>query len=118
MFPELTDWKKIVEKTKNFVDEYWFENLNLYPSIRYNIFQWLKNHHPDLIKEYQKIYPVRKSCLLKQLSESPTLSNGVYFTQNDYWNKTEKEIKNYGEENKLNFKIYFHHVRSLRQKRI
>lgn len=87
MFPELTHWKEIVEKTRNFADEYWFENLNLYPSLRYNIFQWLKNHHPELVKKYQEIY----------------------FTQNDYWDKAEKEIEDYGNKNNLNFKIYFHH---------
>ncbi len=87
MFPELTDWKRIIGKTKNFVDEFWFENLNLYPNIRYNIFQWLKNCHPELVKKYQEIY----------------------FTENNYWNRIEKEIENYGKKNNLNFKIYFHH---------
>lgn len=29
IFPYITDWKAIIEKTKNYVDEYWFENLNL-----------------------------------------------------------------------------------------
>jgi len=81
------DWKKIIEKTKDFVDEYWFENLNLYPSLRQNIFQWLKNYHPELIKKYQEIY----------------------FTKNDYWREVENEIKDYGKKNNLNFKIYFHH---------
>ena len=99
MFPELTHstdsgqavWKRIIEKTKNFIDEYWFENLNLYPSLRDNIFQWLKNYHPKLIQKYKEIY----------------------FTKNDYWTQIEKEIENYGKENKLNFKIYFHHQKTL-----
>jgi len=91
MFPELTDWKGIIEKTKNFIDEYWFENLNLYPSLRYNIFQWLKNHHPELVKKYREIY----------------------FTKNNYWEEVEKEIKDFGQKNNLNFKIYFHHRKTL-----
>lgn len=91
MFPELTDWKKIIEKTEKFTDEYWFENLNLYPSIRHNISQWLKNHHSPLLKKYQEIY----------------------FTENNYWKQIEEKIKNYGQENNLNFKIYFHHQRNL-----
>jgi len=91
MFPELTNWKEIIKRTKNFVDEFWFENLNLYPSLRYNIFHWLKNHHPELVKKYREIY----------------------FTKNDYWNRVEKEIKNCGKKNKLNFKIYFHHQKTL-----
>lgn len=90
ILPELTDWKEILEKTKDFVDEYWFENLNLYPSLRYNIFQWLKNYHPELVKKYREIY----------------------FTKNNYWDKVEKEIKEYGKKNNLNFKIYFHHQKT------
>ncbi len=91
MFPELTDWRGIVEKTKNFVDEYWFENLNLYPSLRDNIFQWLRNCHPKLVKEYQRIYS----------------------TKNNYWDKIEREIEEYGKKNHLNFTIYFHHQKTL-----
>jgi DNA repair photolyase len=98
MFPELSHssssepapWKKIIEKTKNWVDKYWFENLNLYSTLRNNIFQWLKNHHSELVKKYQKIY----------------------FTKNNYWNFIEKEIENYCHKNNLNFKIYFHHQRT------
>ena len=29
IFPEITDYKEIIEKSRLFVDEYWFENLNL-----------------------------------------------------------------------------------------
>ena len=29
MFPYITDFKKIIKKSQSFVDEYWFENLNL-----------------------------------------------------------------------------------------
>jgi len=98
MFPHLTDWQQIVTKTKNYVDEYWFENLNLYPSIRTNTFQWLKNHHPELVQKYREIYftPLDKNHLMGQ-------------AKNNYWNDVEKEIENYGKKNNLNFKIYFHH---------
>jgi len=91
MFPELTDWKRIIGKTQNFVDEYWFENLNLYPSLRYNIFQWLRNHHPELVQKYREIY----------------------FRRSNYWDLIEDEIENYGKKNNLNFKIYFHHRKTL-----
>jgi len=91
IFPYLTDWQGIIAKTKNFVDEFWFENLNLYPSLRYNIFQWLRNCRPKLVKKYRKIY----------------------FTKNDFWEIVEKEIKDYGKKNSLNFKIYFHHQKTL-----
>lgn len=89
MLPYITDWKKIIEKTRSFTDEYWFENLNLYPNIERNIFNWLKNYHPELVERYKEIY----------------------FMKNNYWDETEKEIKNYRKDNKLNFKIYFHPVK-------
>ena len=91
IFPYLTDWQGIIAKTKNYVDEFWFENLNLYPNLRYNIFKWLRNHHPELIKRYREIY----------------------FIKNDYWRNIEKEIEDYGKQNNLSFKIYFHHQKTL-----
>lgn len=87
IFPYLTDWQKIVETTKSFVDEFWFENLNLYPSIWPNIRKWLKNYHPALLEKYIKIYSIK----------------------NNYWNLMEKEIESYGKQNHLSFKVYFHH---------
>lgn len=90
MFPELTDWKAIIKQTKRFVDEFWFENLNLYPSLRQNIFWFLRKQRPELIKKYQKIY----------------------FTKNNYWNLVEKDIKDYCKRSNLNFSIYFHHQKT------
>lgn len=87
IFPEITDWKAMTTRTKTFVDEYWFENLNLYPSIKGNIYEFLENNRPELIAEYEKIY-ARGS---------------------DYWHQVEKEIKNFCRENKINYKIFFHH---------
>ena len=91
MFPELTNWKGIVEKTKNFVDEYWFENLNIRATNWWDIKKWLRNSHPDLLEKYRQIY----------------------FTKNDYWDRIEEEIDNYGKKNHLNFTIYLHHQKTL-----
>lgn len=90
MFPELSDWKGIINKTKNFVDEFWFENLNIRATNWSDIKKWLKNNHPDLLKKYEEIY----------------------FTKNNYWNKVEQKIESFCKDNKLNFSIYFHHQRS------
>ena len=87
IFPKLTDWKKLINKTKNFVDEYWFENLNLYPSIGKNIYCFLKNNYPDLVEKYKEIYS----------------------KDSDYWQKQEKEIRIFCEDKNINYKIYFHH---------
>jgi len=90
MFPELTDWRGIINGTKNFVDEFWFENLNVRKTNWPDIKRWLKDNHPNLLKKYEEIY----------------------FNKNNYWDKVEKEIRSFCKENKLNFSIYFHHQRS------
>lgn len=105
MFPYLTDWKGIVERTKSFVDEFWFENLNLYPSIQNNIFSWLKKYHPNLVKKYREIYYSHGRIRIPECKRGCA----IRMPKNDYWAKVEKEIKDYGKKNKLNFKIYFHH---------
>lgn len=90
MFPEVSDWKRIINETKNFVDEFWFENLNVRATNWQDIKKWLKNNHSGLLKKYEKIY----------------------FTKNNYWNEIEQEIESFCKDNKLNFSIYFHHQRS------
>lgn len=96
IFPYLTDWRKIVKLAENFVDEFWFENLNLYPSIWPNIRRWLKNYHPNLLNKFMEVYFTRKS-------------SSAYCTKNNYWSIIEKEIEEYGKKNSLTFKVYFHH---------
>ena len=87
IFPEISDWKGIVKTTKSFVDEYWFENLNLYHFIKKNVYDFLKKFNPRLIKIYDEIYS-KKS---------------------DYWIKTEQEIKEFCDKEKIIGKIYFHY---------
>jgi len=87
ILPEITDWKKIIENTKSFVDEFWFENLNLRATNWNNLRKWLKNSHPGLLGLYQDIY----------------------LHKTDYWSKIKKEIKDYCKKYNLNFSIYFHH---------
>ena len=89
IFPMLSDWKYLIKKTKGMVDEYWFENLNLYPSIKGNISKFLKENYPELIGDYEKIYS----------------------SKSVYWNEAEKEINNYCQKQKIDYKIYFHHKR-------
>lgn len=87
IFPEISDWKKLTDLTQGFINQYWFENLNLYSSIKKEIYKFLKGFNPDLISKYKEIYS----------------SNG------HYWNRVEGEIQNYCNQNKLDYRIYFHH---------
>jgi len=87
LFPLVTDWKAIINKTKDFVDEYWFENLNLYPSVQPEVFKFLKENYPEFVEKYKEIYA--KGSI--------------------YWDQEETLIRDFCKKNKLNFKIFFHH---------
>jgi len=93
IFPILSDWKEIILKTKQYTDEYWFENLNIYPSVRRNIYYFLKNNYSELILKYGEIHQDKKG----------------------YWNKVENEIKDFCNKNRVKFKIYFHHKKSKKE---
>jgi DNA repair photolyase len=87
IFPIITDWKKLVAKTKSFADEYWFENLNLYPSVKDNVYRFLEENRPELVERYRDIY-----------------SN-----ESNYWQSEEEEIEDFCRRNKVRGRIYFHH---------
>ena len=89
IFPQITDWEKIINKTQFFVDEYWFENLNLHPSIKGEIFNFLQKSKPEFIEKYKEIYS----------------------KNSNYWNIEENKIKESCKKNKVSYKIYFHHKR-------
>lgn len=87
IMPYLTDWKEIMNKTKDYADFYMLENLNVRGGIWESIKIWLANKHPELISQYEKIY----------------------FTKNNYWDNAEKEIKDFCQKEKIDARIYFHH---------
>ena len=51
IFPGITDYREIIEKTSSYVDEYWFENLNLRGSY--------KEELSVEIEEYCKIHSIK-----------------------------------------------------------
>ena len=87
ILPFLTDWKRIVLEAKHCSDSYMFENLNISGTIWNSVKRWLKEKHPDMLNEYERIY----------------------FSKNDYWNKVENEIRQFCKEQVVRYKIYFHH---------
>lgn len=96
IFPYITDFKAIVEKSRCFIDEYWFENLNLRGSYKWIILNYIKENYPKYYSEYDRIY----------------LENDV-----SYWQKLALEIDNYGKEQKLNFINYFYHSKLVADKK-
>ena len=96
IFPEITDFKAIIEKTKNYVDEYWFENLNLRGDYKFVIMDYIRTNYNHLFDLYSKIY---------------------YKGDKSYWSGLEKEFESYCKENSINYKNYFHHQK-LRDEKI
>jgi len=88
IFPGFTEWKEMVKETKSFVDEYWFENLNLYPSIAGEVYKFLKKNKPELAEEYREIYSGHEE---------------------GYWHGVEDDIRGFCLENNLECQVYFHY---------
>lgn len=85
-FPEITNYKAIIEETIDYTDSYMFENLNFRPHNVPRIMRIIKEHYPNLLSKYKEIQKDRS-----------------------YWDIIEAEIKNYCEKKKLNYSIEFHH---------
>ena len=88
IFPYLSDYIKIIENTKDFVDYYGFENLNLRAGYKYRVLNLIKEKYNHLYNDYVEIYNGKK---------------------NSFWNKLEKNIIHYCKENKIKYKMYFYH---------
>lgn len=56
IFPGITDFRKMIEYSKDFVDEYWFENLNLRGSYKEDILNYIRKSYPGLMELYREIY--------------------------------------------------------------
>ncbi|MCX4366106.1 MAG: radical SAM protein [Bacilli bacterium] len=97
MFPFLTDYKTLINVSKDYVDEYWFENLNLRGSYKMTILNYIKDKFPDIYPEYVRIY----------------LNN-----DNTYWENLALEINDFCEHEKVEFINYFYHDKLVVEKRI
>jgi len=89
ILPGLTQWQDIVNRAGNYVDEIWFENLNITNVNWQSIRVWLQSNQPELLGLYEKIYTSDK----------------------DYWARIEQEIARYSKRAKPRIKLYFHHKR-------
>ena len=85
-FPQITDYKAIIEETIDYTDSYHFENLNFRPHNVPRILKVIKEQYPDLVPVYQEF---RKDHSL--------------------WDLIESEIETYCDKLKLIYKIEFHH---------
>lgn len=96
MFPVLTDYKAILEQTRGFIDEYWFENLNLSGSYKETILSYINEKFPQLSELYNRIYVQGKR---------------------DYWQHLAIEIEAYCEERNIKHINYFYHEELVKDKK-
>jgi DNA repair photolyase len=85
-FPEITDYKAIIQETRDFSNHFMFENLNFRPHNIQRIMSVIKENNPNLVPKYQE---VRKN--------------------HEYWDVLETEINTYCKKEKISYSIEFHH---------
>lgn len=95
IFPYITDFKKIIEVSKDYVDEYWFENLNLRGSYKQEILSYIQKKYPMFLEQYKDIY----------LKNDKT-----------YWMQLASEIESYCNMNHVKYKNYFYHEELIKSK--
>lgn len=88
MFPKITDFKSIICKSQDYVDEYWFENLNLRGSYKHRILNYIQASYPQLATLYDDIY-----------------RNG----NRTYWEELSAEIEEFCNLHSINHINYFYH---------
>lgn len=96
IFPYITEWKKIIEISKDFVDEYWFENLNLRGSYKKEILEYIKTNYSKLYDSYVEIYVKNKD---------------------EYWRNLAIEIEKFCDENNIKYINYFYHKELVEKKK-
>ena len=96
IFPYITEWKEIIDQTKDYVDEYWFENLNLRGNYKKEILDYIRINYSDLYSDCIDIY-------LKK--------------NNKYWKDLAEEINNYCNLNNINYTNYFYHKELVEKKK-
>lgn len=96
IFPMITDFQKIVECSSLYVDEYWFENLNLRGSYKQTILEYIHLKYPQFARQYEQIYIDGKK---------------------DYWDNLAIEIEHYCESNSIKHTNYFYHEKLVEEKK-
>lgn len=82
VIPEITDYKAIIEKTKEYTDEYWFDMLNLRSSFKTKMFKFINEEYPIYNSIYENIYNKKDREYFDNLSnviEKYCVENNISF---------------------------------------
>ena len=96
IFPYITDFKKIIEATAEFVCEYWFENLNLRGNYKQKILSYIAEKYPQYLSEYKEIYNNKNM---------------------EYWKQLSADIDSYCSQKNIKYVNYFYHNLLVAEKR-
>lgn len=88
IFPYITDFEEIIETSKDYINEYWFENLNLRQPYKETVLNFIQHTYPEYTEQYNNIY-IEKD--------------------NEYWFFLKHNIMRYCQKNNLKYKIDFRH---------
>ena len=96
IFPYITNFKEIIEVSKEYINEYWFENLNLRGDYKTKILFYIQEKYSEFIDKY----------------------NHIYIKGNkQYWYNLLKEIQTYCESNNVKYINYFYHEELVENKK-
>ena len=90
IFPYITNVKEIIDVSKEYIYEYWFENLNLRGSYKQTILNYIKSNYPELVNYYDEIYNKKP---LNELGLEPWDSNLNEGYLKEKYKKIKKPIK-------------------------
>lgn len=96
IFPEITNFQAIIETSHTFIDEYWFENLNLRGGYKQTILTYIKEKYPHLVNLYDQIFVQGNK---------------------EYWIALSIEMENYCKEHSIHYINYFYHEMLVNEKR-
>lgn len=88
IFPDITDFKEILEATSGFVCEYGFENLNLRGNYKQEILQYIAEKYPQYLNDYKEIYNNKNM---------------------EYWKQLSADIDSYCSQKEIRYTNYFYH---------
>lgn len=96
IFPCITDFKAIIEQSNSYIDEYWFENLNLRGSYKQTILSYIAEKYPYLVDLYRAIYIEGNK---------------------EYWGDLLIEIEDYCKNSNIKYINYFYHEKLVKEKK-
>lgn len=91
LFPEISDWRAILDLTHPYVTRYGFDSLNMRPAYQRKVMAFIGQHFPQFLPLYSDIYLKEKT---------------------DYWQALSAQITDYCTQTNIPAEIYFGSSRS------